>query len=127
MPMSAKSKRSARVLPLVFAAAVIGSAGIADAASFGFATFSAVITSKGGTARSSGVQSSSRTAKGKYLISFSRPVNKCSYAAVPLGKAGGQASASPVKKKKKQLAVYTFSKTGAAVDTSFSILVSCSS
>lgn len=93
--------------------------------SFGFATFSAVVNPNGNTARGAGVQSSSRTSEGRYVVRFTRNVKKCAFVASVKGKNGGQASVTPVPNKGRRLRVDTFSKNGQRTDLSFVLLVSC--
>lgn len=99
----------------------------AAAQGFGFATFSAVISAAGGTARSAGVQGSSRTATGRYQVEFSRPIAACAVVAATNSPAGGQASAKAVAGKPSLLDVWTFDKAGKPANRAFTVLVSCSS
>ena len=99
----------------------------AIAQSPGFASFSAVVAANGNTVRSLGVQASSNTGTGKYVIEFTRLINGCAYLAGPTGAGGGQASAAPVRGQPKKIEVSTFNRTGVAANSTFTVLVSCPS
>ncbi|MPZ58607.1 MAG: hypothetical protein GEU91_19380 [Rhizobiales bacterium] len=115
------------VAALLAAAVSAGWAGTAEAQSYGFATFSAVVKANGVTARSSGVQKSTHSGTGLYLIDFLREVNTCSIVGGPRGVQGGQVSVTDVSGNPKQIKVRTFSRAGQAADLSFVVLVNCAS
>lgn len=101
----------------------VAAAPSAQAQGFGFATFSAVVKANGQTARGSGVQNSKRDSVGTYVVTFTRRITKCTYAASPQGKFGGQASVTATTKKK--IRVDTFNKDGVRANKGFTLLVSC--
>lgn len=112
---------------LALGACVAASAAGAQGFGFGFANFSAVVTAHGVVTVGSGIQSSTRTARGVYVIVFTRDVSSCAIVASPRGTAGGQVSISQPPNHPTRITVSTFSKTGAATDLTFALVASCSS
>lgn len=91
------------------------------------AQYFAVINANGATARSSGVESSSRTAAGVYQIVFNRTrLSNCAITASLIGTEAGSL-AMQVPANGKTAIVRTFSKTGAAANRAFHLTVLCGS
>lgn len=89
------------------------------------AQYFAVINANGATARSSGVESSTRTTAGVYQIVFNRPtLRNCAVTASLLGTAPGSLSMQ-VPANSKTATIRTFSKTGAAANRPFHMTVLC--
>src|SRR5262245_57528381 len=104
---------------------VCGSA--AQAQSLGFASFSAAIDRNGATTFGVGVQSSSRTRGGVYVIEFRRDLTSCIMVASVRERQVGFASVQhPVKGLPGNVVkVFTFSPAGAPTNLSFNLLVNC--
>jgi hypothetical protein len=120
------SRRSKTVLAAAGCLATIGAAE-AQTFGFGFANFLAVIMANGTTALGAGIQSSSHLSTGRYEIIFTREVSNCAIIAGPRGTAGGQISIFQNPADPTRVVAFTFSRTGAVTDLSFSLAVSCSS
>jgi hypothetical protein len=105
----------------------IASIGACAAQSFGFANFSAEVNANGSTQRSLGVQNSTRSSTGIYVINFTRDVDGCFIVAGPHGAIGGQASVQSVATDPRRIRVYTFSRTGQPANRAFVVLVNCAS
>jgi len=110
---------------LIAAGCLLASIGMANAQSLGFVTLSASVSAKGATAFGSGISSSSRIGTGVYSVTFTRDVTQCTILVGPRSSAGGQASASGAISS--TVRVYTFSKTGVAANSAFSLLAICNS
>lgn len=97
----------------------------ADAAQ-AFSSFYAVVNSGGSVARGSGVASATRSATGRYNITFTRTVKNCAHVAslatTTAGSAVVSAHPSPTNK---ILQVFTFGPTGTASNQNFTVMVSC--
>lgn len=109
-------------------AACVAMIGTAHAQSFGFGTFSALINADGSTVFASGIQASTKTATGKYLITFTRPVApNCVFVTSPRGNTGGQTSTNHTGLGPTQIQVSTFDAKGVAANLPFSLIATCSS
>jgi hypothetical protein len=99
--------------------------GLAQASGFG--SYFAVILSNGTVATSSGVAAAARTAAGRYEITFNRSIAGCA----TLVSVTGAVPAWGVGRRKPGTAdvllVSTFSRTGAATDLPFHLMISCNS
>jgi hypothetical protein len=109
------------------AAATFAVATIGAGQAFGITGYFAVMLSNGIVARSSGVAAAARTAIGKYEITFNGSIAGCA----TLVNVTGAAPAWGVGRRKPGttdvLQVSTFSRTGAATDLPFHLLISCNS
>lgn len=103
----------------------LGMATAASAQSFGYANMMAHVRANGVTVKGSGVQSSTRTALGKYQVEFTRDIRKCFYSATPLGNNGGQVSIAFVAGDDKRLRITTVNRLGVLKNTAFFLHVTC--
>jgi hypothetical protein len=106
-------------------AALLAAAAVSPAQAEGFATYHAVVLPTGATQIGSGVMSSTKTATGSYTVTFSRSVTGCAYFTTVRGGTPGFTAANIGTGNKDSVVVKTFSKTGAAADLSFYLLVQC--
>ena len=113
------------VKSLVAASCLLASIGIANAQSLGFISLSASVNVAGVTAFSSGVSATTHAGTGIYTVTFTRDITQCVIVVTPRGAAGGQASV--LGQTSTKVRVYTFSNTGAAINTPFALVASCNS
>jgi hypothetical protein len=97
----------------------------ATAQSFGVATFFAAVSSQGETLLGSGIKVSSRTALGKYSITFTRPVTSCAFATTVRSSVGGHAAVTGPGTGGQRIIVATFSSSGVAANRNFDLIVFC--
>ena len=115
------------LLPVVAGFAVLG----ADGAQAVGPSFTAVVDNAGTLARGYRAVSATRTALGRYQVTFERNVSACSYtASVGLpGSSGtelfGTVSVAPKSGKPKAVFVETFDTSGAPADRGFHLIVAC--
>lgn len=117
-------QRTLRSLAVAAACLTAALATAAEAQTY-TAQYFAVINANGATARSSGVESSTRTSTGIYQIVFNRTqLRNCAVTASLLGTAPGSLSMQ-VPATGKTATVRTFSKAGAAANRAFHMTVLC--
>jgi hypothetical protein len=91
-----------------------------------FSGFYAVVNSGGSVARGSGVDSATRSATGRYNITFTRSVKNCAHvASLATTTAGSAVVTAHPNPSNKILQVYTFGPTGTASNQNFTVMVSC--
>jgi hypothetical protein len=114
-----------RIVAAAMFAAALCAASPAAAQSFGVASFFAAVNSQGTTLRGSGIQGSGRTARGRYVIRFSRPITSCAFSATVRGSIGGQAAIAGAGSNDDRIAVLTFSTAGIAANRAFDLIAFC--
>ena len=111
--------------PAMAVAALVAASRQSHAAGFG--TFFAAVNAAGAVSSSSGVSASTKTAVGRYEITFNRDIDGC---AMTVTVAGANPRYATVRKKASTtqvIQVYTFSNTGAPIDAPFQAVVVCNS
>lgn len=107
------------------AAASLFAATGAQAQSFGFATYNALILGNGTLVRSSGVSAATRVSAGRYEITFSRPVVNCIAIASIVSALPAYATSIVKGGTNNTIIVRTFNPTGVLTDFNAGLIVSC--
>lgn len=113
-------KSSLLAVAVCAATSVVGNAWAA-----GFASYFAVVTPNGATARGAGVDSSARTSAGNFEVVFTREVTACGFVASVNGANSGFAVAIGDSTNANRILVKTFGTNGAPANRTFTVIVTC--
>ena len=97
----------------------------AQAQSFGFATYNALLLGNGTLVRSNGVSAAARVSAGRYEITFSRPVVNCIAIASVVSAQPAYATSIVKGGTNNTIIVRTFNPTGVLTDFNAGLIVSC--